>query len=238
MTAANGQTFSRQVLAETPGRATKFLGAAARGNDIRAILEAVGYLPPVHAEGWARLLKVLGYHGPEPEAAIDPEVRDAIVLVDRWDEPQFAIAAASLKTSHPDQERYLLGNLEPQEGSGAVGAVAVFLDRVDTLEKGRSPETRAADKDAVKKLATRGLDAAERKRVAALVKVAQGKAAAPAKSDAPEADDTADVLALKAWYDEWAAIAKAVIKRRDYLIRLGLAQPSRPKKARAPDAEK
>jgi hypothetical protein len=47
--------------------------------------------------------------------------------------------------------------------------------------------------------------------------------------DALPTEDPADerlakLAQLKGWYDEWAATARAVVKKRGYLIRLGLAQ--------------
>jgi hypothetical protein len=32
------------------------------------------------------------------------------------------------------------------------------------------------------------------------------------------------LTALRAWFEEWSGIARVAIKRRDYLIRLGLAR--------------
>jgi hypothetical protein len=39
-----------------------------------------------------------------------------------------------------------------------------------------------------------------------------------------EADTLRNLMALRAWYEEWSSIARVVIKRRDYLIRMGLAK--------------
>ena len=53
-----------------------------------------------------------------------------------------------------------------------------------------------------------------------------------AEAEAPVADETTEapdplheaLLELHGWYQEWAETARAEITRRDYLIRLGLAQ--------------
>lgn len=72
----------------------------------------------------------------------------------------------------------------------------------------------------------RGIGEAERARLRALVTTAT----TAARTDV-EASDAADepapndaLLKLHAWYGEWSEVARAVIKRRDHLIRLGLAK--------------
>ena len=48
-------------------------------------------------------------------------------------------------------------------------------------------------------------------------------AASPA-AEASEEEQREALLKLKSWYGEWSEMARAVIGRRDYLIRLGLAK--------------
>jgi hypothetical protein len=91
-------------------------------------------------------------------------------------------------------------------------------------------------------LESRGLTTEERGRLKALVDVALGPsakpdAAAPRPPDAPatSASLTRNLAELRAWYDEWATTARAVIKKRDYLARLGLASSRRaPKRGGEP----
>lgn len=45
------------------------------------------------------------------------------------------------------------------------------------------------------------------------------------------------LLALRAWYLDWSDTARAVISRRDYLIRLGLAQRKKAAKKTASPKE-
>jgi hypothetical protein len=105
--------------------------------------------------------------------------------------------------------------------------VATLLDRLDALEK--SPErkaTRKADQAALDTLTKRGISTAERARLRALVTTAT--TAAKSEEDASDAADDGvpneALLKLHAWYGEWSEVARAVIKRRDHLIRLGLAK--------------
>src|SRR5262249_17379625 len=87
------------------------------------------------------------------------------------------------------------------------------------------------DHAALALLESRGLTRPERVRLAGLVTVAMsgnsGEAAMPEDSD-EEQQRINDLIALRSWYVEWAEMARAVLKRRDQLGRLG---PARRKKA-------
>ena len=41
-------------------------------------------------------------------------------------------------------------------------------------------------------------------------------------------DHETRLVALEAWYEEWATVARAVVTREDHLVRLGLASPRSP----------
>jgi hypothetical protein len=126
-----------------------------------------------------------------------------------------------------------------------VTGVATFLARVEALESGSDPArhaTKKEDKKAVALLANRGLDKAERARLKALVDVALGPTEPLPEAPAPAAKTSRRdaLIKLRAWYDEWAATAKAVVDKRGYRIRLGLASrkpPARKTAAPAPAAE-
>ena len=226
-------TPSRQVLDELPGRVLKFLGAVARFGTIHAALVERGYAAVDHREGWELLHQVSGFHLPDlvdqGEAA-----RRAMAELDAWDEPNFRLIRASLRRRHPLQAAFVFDGLAPAVGAGAVVSVATLLDRLDALES--SPErkaTRKADHAALETLTKRGISRNERDRLRGLI----ATASTPAKNEAPEReDDDAEhrqaLLKLRGWYVEWSETARAVIKRRDHLIRLGLAKrKTMPKKA-------
>jgi hypothetical protein len=102
------------------------------------------------------------------------------------------------------------------------------LDRLDALQSSpKRKTTRKVDHEALERVASKGVTAEERKRLRALIEVAK-RAAEDAESAAVvEADDGSrdeGLLALYRWYSEWAGTAHAVIKRRDWLILLGLAK--------------
>ena len=179
-------------------------------------------------QGWQLLHAASGYHevAPVPE---DTTVRDAIKQVDDWDEGGFQIISASLRYRFPDQAAFVLDGLQASTGAAAVLGVKQLLDRLDALESATSrASTREQDLAAIALLAERGINAAERRRLRNLIAVAESApdlslpdAEKVAKS---EADTLRNLMALRAWYEEWSSIARVVIKRRDYLIRMGLAK--------------
>jgi hypothetical protein len=132
------------------------------------------------------------------------------------------------------------------DGAEAVLAVATLLGRVRELEgngvgtetNGDVRETDSAGREAngavLETLTRRGFDAALRRRLGELVEDAQ-RVERPrdvpmltlgvetADADAPDAG----LVALHAWYEDWAATARALVERKDWLIRLGLRERPR-----------
>jgi hypothetical protein len=106
--------------------------------------------------------------------------------------------------------------------------VATFLARLDALQSGSDPArsaTREEDQKATQLLARRGFSQQERERLAALVQTALGSSSLLTLPDnsALVAQRQARLSALKAWFDEWSAAARAVLAKRSHLITLGLA---------------
>ena len=94
--------------------------------------------------------------------------------------------------------------------------------------------TVAEDKKAIELLASRGYTKAERLRLQALVDAALGVRAEPGQPTPPAIVDPevrrAALLDLKLWVNEWSTVAHARIKKKSWLIRLGLASRKSPKK--------
>ncbi|WP_437595173.1 hypothetical protein [Sorangium sp. So ce1000] len=233
----DGEGPSRQVLAETPARALKFLSAAGKNKQIRALLRERGYTDEDHKEGWDLLHRASGFGIGEPDEVEDAEVGAAIAELDAWDEPHFRIIRAALERRHPVQEKFVFDNLTPQVGAGAVVSVKTLLDRLDALEKSaKRKATRKDDHAALETLAKRGYPKEERSRLRQLVDIASGEGTASEEGDGEATGDAEPVRAvvdsrehvdalraLYAWHREWSETARAVIKRRDFLVRLGLA---------------
>jgi hypothetical protein len=97
----------------------------------------------------------------------------------------------------------------------------------------RPTATSKADQAALATLAARRLDEAERKRLRGLVAAAKAAPDSPPEAPpvAPNAAERLEALkALRLWYEDWAEVAHALFKRRDHLIRLGLARRKMKKK--------
>jgi|LNFM01.1.fsa_nt_gb hypothetical protein len=223
---AAGVTF--ETLEQTPNRVLTFLLAVGLVPEVRTILRSKGYDAAEHRRGWT-LLEQLGNR--EVESAVTAkEVADAVAAIDNWDEPNIRLIRAAL-TRHPEARESVLAGISAVNGPAAVINVSKILKRLDALAE--SKDGRAA----LATLTERGLDEAERKRIAALVKIAKAgdvgeddaalQAAAEAASKAASEYERA-LVELRQWWDEWSEIARLNIQRRDYLIRLGLAERRSP----------
>jgi hypothetical protein len=99
------------------------------------------------------------------------------------------------------------------------------------LRSKRAPTPRARsrkdDKKAMALLAERGLTAAERARLSDLVTAAlkpnSTLGPGPESDKKQQENGKRALVALKDWYEEWATTARVLVKKRAYLIRMGLA---------------
>lgn len=235
-------TYSDEVLESTPERATKLLGGIGAVATIRTLLAQAGMSDQDITEGRDLLFGCLA--APRaPTVIVDTdaakEQRAAVAELDEWDEPNFARFGATLKRHFPDAGEFLFDGLSASTGVAAVKGVFTFLARLDELDNGSNParqDKKKEDKKAIDLLAKRGLDKKERARLRELTKVALGPTDvlpdAPV-SPTPEARHDA-LVALRDWYEEWATTAKAVVKKKGYRIRLGLATRKPPTKKAKP----
>ncbi len=225
--------YSRQVLEDTPSRVLQFLSGVGTSPLIRGALGGFGYTAQDHEEGWTLLHHASGYQAAAPEPLADRPAADAIAELDAWDEPNFRLARAALSRRYPDQAGFVFAGLEAAAGPAAVLSVKTFLDRLDALQgavAGRDHKVKAtkqADAAALKTLSARGITDTERARLRQLIAAAE-RGEPPTQASAADQDDAAlrltALAALRSWFDEWSETARVVIKRRDQLIRLGLAQ--------------
>lgn len=203
---------SRQVLAELPPRVVVFLHASGAHTGIRGALTRGGFTANDHREGWALLEAACAYGTEGLDPADDDPARSAAVHITEWVETHFPRLHAALARLHPEAPSLFSGVEAPPPGE-AVLALATWLSRLDSLDPG-SP--------VVTTLAGRGITAATRAELHELLRAAQ---VAPAlDSAAPiRARREEELLALHLWFTDWSATARAVIRRKDYLIALGLA---------------
>jgi hypothetical protein len=215
---------SRRVLDETPRRVFTMLQAVGTMVSINEALVAEGFSQAEQDHAWGLLHNICNYHKDSAASPIDSRVRNAIVELDAWDEPNLARISATVGRLHPDQYDAMMRNLEATTGVAAVLVVERTLDRLDELEKSTDEKQRAV----VATLAARGYDTKERKRLRDLVTVAKSAPTLPVVGADPDEVRLQDLLALYRWYRDWSETARAVITRRDYLIRLGLATRRQP----------
>ncbi|MBI4954439.1 MAG: hypothetical protein HY908_20610 [Myxococcales bacterium] len=212
---------SRQTLDEVPARVFKFIMGYAESLAARVALAQKGFDEAEHAYAWSRLQK-LGQM-PRGQVLLDKTVREAVLELDTWDNPNFESILRCLERGFPAQAAFLFENLEATEGAGAVLAVETLLDRLDVLESGVGrTDTHEADVAALALLAKRGYPKAELTRLRALVKATKATDAPP-----PVVSDEERVqilLELYKWLGDWGSQARSAKLGRATLIRLGLAK--------------
>jgi hypothetical protein len=216
------KTYQQIQLENTPARAILFLRAIATDQGIRSAMFCAGYNDLEQAEGWRLVHAASGYSEPESTTndAADTAVRQAIADLDNWDESGFRRAHAALERLHPEQDAFVFNGLEASRGPTAVLGVAKFLDRLDTLEKGSE-----AERAAIATLTQRGITPVVRQQLRELITVAQTANPVQPRPVNPTTEAEQQSLeALFAWYKDWSETARAVIRRRDQLILLGLAK--------------
>jgi hypothetical protein len=227
-----------RTLEATPERALKFLRAVGRSSVIRRLLQGRGYTQADHAQGWKLITAVAGVELEPPDDIEDRDARAALRTLNEADEDVLGLIDVTLKHQHPKLHEKLLSGLAPHTDEAKASVVIkLVLERLASLEQATDQDARAAND----KLARRGLDAAERQRLAGLIETAQRarQEAGPLPSNSEsEAAYLNRLRELRAWYEEWSGVARIVIKRRDLLIQLGLAnrRASRTADAKTDDA--
>ncbi len=223
-------SYTDETLNEAPADATRLLGAIGAEPSIRTSLHLAGMQDEDIIEGRNLLLACLAAPSASPivtETEASRSQREAVVELDEWDEPNFARYQAALVRRFPAQARFVFDKLSAARGIDAVRGVATFKARVEALRDGSDPNrtaTRKEDRKAFELLEQRGLTAKHLKHLSALVETALGPTT-PLEQTRAAHDEARRkaLLELKLWVNEWSAVARASIKKRSYLIRLGLA---------------
>jgi hypothetical protein len=216
----SNKSYQQQQLESTPERALPFLRAIATNQQIRYAMIGAGYSDAEQADGWQLLLAATGYSPEKSNVDADARARQALTELDNWDETGFRRIHAALERLHPEQDAFVFAGLEVSRGPAAILGVSKLLTRLAQLENGSE-----AERAAIATLTKRGITKELREHLRGLVTVAQ-----TVTDDLPQ---TATVLteaqqkaleALAAWHKDWSETARAVIRRRDHLILMGLAK--------------
>ncbi len=209
---------SERALRELPARAATFLHVIGTDSAIRAALRAGGYGSADHQEGLQLLSAACAIHPGGLDPATDTAPRQAARKLETWSSTHVARLNTTLRHRHPQSQNPFEG-LDFAHSGGVVLAIKQLVERLERM---------AGDADGaevLKTLARRGLDEAERTQLSDWVHVAR-EASVPAtlETDAAEVQSPEQQaeLALYRWYDDWTTTAKALITRRDWLIRLGV----------------
>jgi hypothetical protein len=203
---------ARTVRAELPERVVVFLRAIGTHAAIRALMAEGGYGRADHEEGWGLLGAVCRFGDSAFDPFADAPAREATREIEHWVATHFPRLHAALDREIGDTR--VFDTIESPAAPGAVLALATLLARL------------RADANAARVLARRGLDRAERRRLAELVRAAQSAPAAGEPTPVRDAREP-ELTALYRWYTDWAATARAVIARKDFLVTLGLAERER-----------
>lgn len=212
---ATAAGVSFETLERTPERAFRFLIGLSRNPIALRALGRHGFGDADRRAGIALLDRVLSFEHAGDEAE---DVTAAIETLDDWDERGIELIRLAL-TRYPEVRDQLLADVTSSTGTDAVLGVRRLLDRLDAFD------ARPDAAEAMAHLRSRGFGPEERARLRALVETAQSiDTSTPLDG---EADYERTLLELKTWYDEWTGFARLAIPRRDVLLRLGLARPSR-----------
>ena len=221
---------TRETLDATPKRAVQMLDAIAKNRGIRREFVLRGY----DTAAQQRAINLIATICTTPEVDV-PEVTNnamavSVNFVDSRDDEVFAVIDAAWEYNYPEQYAYATKNIGPASGIQSVVNTGVLLKRLDTMYSGAEREaTRKQDREALQLLARRGVAPSLRDELAKHVKIVD-----ELQQDEPLPDTSAyelrrveALVELRKWFVEWSGIARVAIKRRDYLISLGLASRRR-----------
>jgi hypothetical protein len=210
--------YSLTTLNETTHRVVALLTGLAASPDLAATLAARGFTQAECDRG----LKLLNHALSIPDAVAPSreraERRENLKAIDELEEfanREFRVVQAALRYEHPEALAQLFAGVEPTKGMGSVVAVEVFLRRFASLPN-----------RVQKLLRSRGFTEGKFKHLQDRIKVARIMPGDPAPPTPPAASPAREeaLLDLRVWYSEWAETARAVIRSRRGLIRLGLAK--------------
>lgn len=218
-------TVSQDTLEATPNRLLDLLKGIGTRPAIRGALARLGYTAEEHKRGWDLLYKCSGFVVTNVDVEVDRDVVKAISELDQQDERIALIIEVSLKHRAPAVLALLLDGLTPGTGAESVVFFSTLLPRLEALARGKLGKLPAdQQKIAHEALEQRSLDADARAHFQALVDTAQGangNPKPPTTHDRKQLD--AALREARAFYEEWSALARSEVKRRDHLISLGLA---------------
>jgi len=214
---------SGRTLRRVPDRIFQFLRTVGMCKEAREPLIDMGFTAKDMDEGWALLKKISGGEITDWKLSSPEPAQLAQSALDRWTSETLVRLEAAVRRSYPTHAEYLFDEVHGRHGIDAAVAISRLLDRIDALAAGaRFVTTRDDDLAALEALRAGGLDAESCARTRAEVAAALASPPMPT-STFPETSDE-DLLAGHRWWIGWTTAARAVVKRRDLLARMGIAR--------------
>lgn len=219
---------------------TPFMFALSHSKPIRLIMRERGYTMEEHRLGWRMLFQLMSHRRPwDEDDGMSAALKEVVAEVDRWDNSSFAYARAALEHHFPEQAAYIFKDLRAKYGAQSILVVKTFLERVKILREGLDPHreaSREADLAAARLLEERNIvDPEIEARLNELIERSMDLSPEPEEEADPFAMDEAAYLELAdtfhAWLKDWRQTARAAIKNRNHLIRLGLTRPRKQRKS-------
>ncbi len=229
------KTISERTIERDLDRGVRFLRTLSLSPEIYTLLvSGAGYSPEEHERGWSLARALMGQKADMQAIKVAPSsplrpAEIALAQLDAYDAPAISRSKAALEAPFPEQNQYLTSGLKGETGGRAIGSTQTFLDRYRALKDGTDPEresSREQDREAMALLERRNIvnDAIEAKLRDAIAQTAEAPeevVAQPSPKDTEAYHQAA--YDFHVWLKDWREQARAVIQRRDYLIRLGLA---------------
>ncbi len=217
--------YSLATLEDTPRRALEFLRGISSTPAIRVRLKQVGYTLDVHEEGQLLLNRVLSLkEGRQPFGTVNSASHKAATdQLEAWFKTVYRRIKVGATRYFPEAASELFANLEISAEMDASAIAKILTDRM---------EEQKLPKGMLKLFAERGFGPTEIHDVKKVVAIAQApapeqeemSAEASAELVTKQKEDRLQMLAeLRAWYDDWSEVARTVLGRRDWAIRVGLA---------------
>jgi hypothetical protein len=199
---------------------------------VAALLRPYGFVPADLEEGWNSVMTVAELQL-KTQAAKSASAPSVIAKASDFEDHWMPIVKIVLERRYPGVAQSLYQNLVRAEGKDATTTAAVFLDRLDVMEKGEAPY--GAEGPRVREyLRGRGLsDAVIAAAKASLDQIREVEASVVVIEPVDPVAEEAAVKSMWDWYLEWSRLARRVIKDGNLLRLLGFKKLGRrrPKKA-------
>lgn len=182
--------------------------------------------------GWARLDRAAGRFRAARRGAVTSTTGPLVEAADQWENVWLDVIDATLRRTFPELRDRILAGITKTEGLPVILNVRTVVQRIDEI-RAEGDETNAKG---LALLAKRGLDETQLAAARAIVAQAEtGTPVVPLDPDPAEVEERQAALDdLWAWYQDWTKLARTVIRSRNLLVHMGLAEPTRRAPAEAP----